>query len=200
MEISVTIKFYWNTATPEHSRAVWLLSSPSSGGRGKYSVDCYRKSLPSPGIDTRSHARREECRRKEVVDWGFAWGDGTGSRAGSRGRGGGTWRSGRCSQEVPWLGSVACRMEPVGEVSQWEGIDLLFSFFLLGKTCFPSRWHPVESWSAAAQGAKDLDAILPEVLKPKQTLFMKLAPFCVLNICSECHHRGVASAALRTPL
>ncbi|KAF6273133.1 family with sequence similarity 174 member B [Rhinolophus ferrumequinum] len=33
-----------------------------------------------------------------------------------------------------------------------------------GKTCFPACWRPVESWSAAAWGVKDLEAVLCEGL------------------------------------
>lgn len=68
-----------------------------------------------------------------------------------------------------------------------EGTDLLFLFFFffLGKTCFPACWRPVENWSAAAWGVKDLEAVLCEVLKPKQTLFMKPWHICVCRTSAQ---------------
>lgn len=91
--------------------------------------------------------------------------------------------------KVLWLGSVACRMETVREAQSGWGVglcrkavtcsDFFFVFVFLGKTCFPACWHPVESRSAATWGVKDLEAALSEVLKPKQTLFMKHWHTCV---------------------
>lgn len=60
-----------------------------------------------------------------------------------------------------------------------------FFFFFLGKTCFPACWRPVENWSAAAWGVKDLEAVLCEVLKPKQTLFMKPWHICVCRTSAQ---------------
>lgn len=55
--------------------------------------------------------------------------------------------------------------------------------FLLGKTCSPVGWHPVEGWSAKARGVKNLEAVPSEVLKPKQTLFYEtLAQLCVCGM------------------
>uniref|UniRef100_A0A2K5QX23 Family with sequence similarity 174 member B n=1 Tax=Cebus imitator TaxID=2715852 RepID=A0A2K5QX23_CEBIM len=76
-----------------------------------------------------------------------------------------------------------------------------------GKTCFPACWHPVESWSAAAWGVKDLEALWHiRGVETKTNLMYKTpapsAPSWVLVVCPECHQQArfhVTTAELLLP-
>lgn len=88
----------------------------------------------------------------------------------------------------------------------WKGLTLVLPF-LLGKTCFPACWHPVESWSAATWGVKTWKPSRVRGVETKMNVMYKTpAPSWVSGVCSECHwqarfhHNGVASATLWAPL
>lgn len=70
-----------------------------------------------------------------------------------------------------------------------KGLTLVLPF-LLGKTCFPAWWHPVESWSAATWGVKDRTwkpSCVGGVETKTNVMYKTPAPSCVSGICSDCH-------------